>query len=497
MRGSLSLVVPVYNEQERVSETANQLLDFVRRWGPGSELLYVDDGSTDRSVAVIEATLAAHHDVTARVIRRPHAGKGAAVRAGLDQGTGELRAFCDVDLSTPLDQLEEVINAATMSPVLAIGSRDAATSNVVRAQSRVREAMGKSYNRVVQLVLAPGIVDTQCGAKAARADVWKSILPWCEEDGFAWDVEAVAIARRLGFVVREVAIEWHHDDRSRVRVGQDGMRMLWALPRIMRRLRSVPASERVDPGASGVFDAAQAATLLESDDQHWWFRAKGTLVATALRRNMSHSHRQGHLVDIGAGAGGVSATLGWKPDRLVSIDGAHILCRQARDRHALLATTGLVDALPLRAGGVSVATLLDVLEHLEQPGLALEEARRVLATDGLLVVNVPAHQWLWSGADELLGHVRRYTRPMLRAQLEAAGFEVRWMSHVFSWLVLPVWVTRRFESDATRQLGLHTGSTALSVLAAVLTRLERLVLRVTKLPIGSSILCVAVPLNPA
>ncbi|MGH9164927.1 MAG: glycosyltransferase [Acidimicrobiales bacterium] len=238
---SFSLVVPLFNEEERVGESGPALADFIAGYPAGSELILVDDGSDDATVAVARRLMADRPEVPIRLLSRVHAGKGAAVRAGLDVATAEYAGFCDVDLSTPLDQFEHVVTAAFLSPSLAIGSRDAALSHLVRPESPLRELLGKTYNRLVQLRLTPGVRDTQCGAKAAATEVWRSILPWCQEEGFAWDVEAVALARCLGFPVREVAVAWSHDDRSRVRVGRDGFEMVRAVPRIARHLHRVPA----------------------------------------------------------------------------------------------------------------------------------------------------------------------------------------------------------------------------------------------------------------
>lgn len=493
-RASFSLTVPLFNEEERVAERGPEILEFMATFPPGSELIFVDDGSTDTTATTVEKVMASWPDVSARLLRRPHRGKGAAVAAGLADARADYAGFCDVDLSTSLDQMEEVYSAAVMSPVLAIGSRDVVGSRLVRRQSPLRQFLGRAFNRAVQLIVVPGISDTQCGTKAARTDLWRQILPHCAEEGFAWDVEAVAVARRLGIVVQEVAVEWRHDDRSRVRVGRDGARMLVALGRIRGNARSVALV--VKPAASSVFDPGQASTLIESDTNHWWFRSKAAFVASAIRRHSPAGVPVGRLLDVGAGAGGVTTILGLPPRRLISLDGSAVLCREARDRHALLTAVGMGEAIPLRDRAAGIVSLLDVIEHLDRPEDTLDEARRVLDDDGLLIVNVPAHQWLWSSADVYLGHRRRYSRPLLRAQLAASGFRVVWMSHVFSWLVLPVWAARRFETDTKRQLGLEQAGSVVDGAALVLTKVENALVRWCNLPLGTSILCVAKKATP-
>ena len=489
-RPSFTLVVPMYNEEERFAERADELADYIEEFPPGSRLVLVDDGSDDRTVAAVESFMARRPTAPVTLLRRTHEGKGAAVRAGLETATGDYAGFCDVDLSTPLDQLDVILRAAVMSRVLAIGSRDVMASRLVRPQSRFRESLGKAYNRLVQLSLTPGISDTQCGAKVASTIVWKAVLPHCRQVGFAWDVEAITVARRLGIVVREVAIAWSHDDRTRVRLGRDGAAMVAAVPTIMRDTRRVPEEERFEPEAGGVFDEQLASTLIESDTDHWWFRSKGAIVGHVLRRQLRLAEPP-LLVDVGAGAGGVTAMLGWPPDDVVAVDGSEVLAATARDRHALPAAVGEIGHLPLPPGRVGVIAMLDVIEHLDDPDAALRDAWGALHAGGLLVITVPAHQWLWSGADELLGHVRRYTRPLLRGQLAAAGFEPVLLSHIFSWLVPPVWLQRRLATSAHQQLGLDQRSALLDRVALVLTRLEQAVVRRVSLPLGTSILCVA------
>lgn len=489
----LGLVVPVYDEAARVGEFCGPLLDFAASLPRGSELVIVDDGSADGTAALARALLEERPEVPARVLERPHLGKGAAVAAGLAALTTPLRAFCDVDLSTPLEDLLRIVVAGARPGVLAIGSRDLTGSRLVRPESPVREGLGRAYNRLLQATVAPGIVDTQCGAKSATAEVWEAVLEHCREVGFAWDAEAVVVASALGLEVQEVPIEWHHDERSKVHVLRDGAGMVVATRRIWQsKGRAAAATNHRPPQDGEVFDDANAAKLLQSDRTHWWFRSKAALVATALQRTGGTVDRQDWLVDAGGGAGGVTALLGWTPERVLVLEGNQALVGQAVHHHGLFGARSEVGALPLRDGRAAAMCLLDVIEHLEDPVLALREARRSLGPGGRLVVNVPAHQWLWSQADVELGHVRRYTRSTLRRDLRAAGLEPVLLTHVFSWLVAPVWVTRRVVRPGTAELGLDQTSPLIDRASMVLTWLERQLVGRLSIPLGTSVLCVAV-----
>jgi len=486
---SFALVVPLYNEQARFAEFAPRLAAFIGAASGSSELIFVDDGSTDETAEFVEKFMEGCRSPRIRLVRAPHRGKGAAITAGIGTSTADVIGFADIDLSTPLEDIAHIHATAERGHLLAIGSRALTTSRLVRRQPRFREILGRSYNRFVQLLLTPGIVDTQCGAKVAARDVWERILPLCRECGFAWDTEIIAVARRLRIPVREVPVNWSHDDRSRVHVVRDGLKMVLSGLRMWSNLRKVPPESLAPPG--GVFDDENIELLAESDSDHWWFRSKAAFVAWALRR---WPPRRGEwLVDLGAGAGGVSVLLGWREDRIVAIDGSEALVRFSRHRHGLLSVVGDIDALPLRPGSAGVVSLLDVIEHLPDPVEALRSARSLITAGGRLVVTVPAHPRLWSRADELLGHTQRYTRRSLLAQLEEAGFRPLLLTHVFSWLVPPAWLMRRLAKTGRAQTGLGEGVARLSPLALLLTRLERALLRVMRLPVGTSILCVAEP----
>ncbi len=492
----LTLVVPLYNEADRLARCAAELMQFISAQAPGSTLLFVDDGSEDGTAQLARAFVASQPVGLAKLLRRPHRGKGATVQAGLETATTPLAAFCDLDLSTPARDLARIVDAARRAPIVAIGSRDVAASTITRHQGAIREFLGRAYNRAVQVAVAPGILDTQCGAKAARTELWHQVLPWCNEQGFAWDVEVIGIAQQLDIPVQEIAIEWHHDDGSRVHVLRDGIGMLRALPRIRARVRTARvARSRIDlddtraEASSGVFDDDNAAVLAAADGAHWWFRSKAAFVAAALRR---WRPPPGWLLDLGAGSGGVTVLLGWPPERTLLVDGSDRLVSEAKRRYSFGVLQADVARVPLPDATASVVCLLDVIEHLEAPRVALAESRRAMRPDGLLIVNVPAHPRLWSTSDEVLGHQRRYTAAGLRAEIEASGFDVLFLSHIFSWLVLPLWATRARRA-ANPRLGLGMTSPVIDRAALFLTRIEQALVRRVSLPVGTSILCVATP----
>ncbi|MDA8195655.1 MAG: glycosyltransferase [Actinomycetota bacterium] len=248
---TLTLVVPVFNEEIRVSESFDALFDYVADWNWGSRLVFVDDGSTDRTVAVLREKIESKDLNFASVIERPHLGKGASVRWGLKTAGTDIAAFCDVDLATPLDELDRIIQRSVEIEGLAIGSRSIPGSNVVQRESIKREIAGRAFNRLVQILACPGIYDTQCGAKAAPVGVWRLVLNDSVEDGFAWDVEVVSRALYEGIKVSEMPIRWSHDNRSRVNVLSDGLKMTRAIFRmrsqqiIRRDLRSGTRSTEI------------------------------------------------------------------------------------------------------------------------------------------------------------------------------------------------------------------------------------------------------------
>ena len=484
-----SLVVPLYQETARFEEGFDELRAFAEGRPGGCELVFVDDGSTDGTAELVEKTLQANVEVEARLLRLPHRGKGHALRCGIALASGDVVAFTDIDIATDLDDLGRIIDEAAHLDAMVVGSRAAPGARLEVREPIARELLGRLFNVAVRALVLPAILDTQCGAKAAPAAVWRRILGSSTEDGFAWDCEVLLLARQAGVAVVERPVRWRHGEASRVDVAADGLAMVRSLLQLRRRLgraRSVGLG-------TGPFIADQADQLTDNDSSHWWFREKADFVRWVLDDDRVSART---VVDVGAGAGGVTARCAADGRRLIAVDGSPQLAAHARTVHGLPALAGLADRLPLRNGSIDAVLLLDVIEHVPDPVALLREARRVVRDDGVVVVTVPAHRWLWSAADEWLGHRTRYSRRDVERELAMASLEPAFVSHVFSWLVAPAWLVRRASVSVDAATGLNQNHRLAQVGARVLGRAERAVLRYARLPFGTSILATARPVPP-
>ena len=198
------------------------------------EVRVVDARSTDDTAGVAEE--AARTTLGIIVQREPHRGKGGAVRAGLVAARGRYRFMCDADLSMPPEELPRFLPPAQAAFDVAIGSREGSGSRRVGEPFR-RHITGRCFNYVIQMLVARGISDTQCGFKMFTADSVRAIFPHTTLDGWAFDVEVLCIARALGLRVVEVPIEWHHRNESQVSVLRDSWRMLRDVLKVRARVR--------------------------------------------------------------------------------------------------------------------------------------------------------------------------------------------------------------------------------------------------------------------
>jgi dolichyl-phosphate beta-glucosyltransferase len=233
-RSSLSIVLPCFDEAERLPGT---LAAYLAHFPPSRaevELIVVDDGSSDGTSAIADQIAAA--DPRVRVVRTPHNhGKGYAVRVGVQAAQGELVVFTDADGSYGPEQLERVVAALDRAPV-AIGAR--LGSQAGTGSPLLRRLASPVFNRVMRLLLGLPFHDTQCGLKGFRHDAAEALFQRARVDGFAFDAEALLVARRLGFEVVEVPVTAEDRQGSKVRVGGDALRMLadvWKVRRAAAR----------------------------------------------------------------------------------------------------------------------------------------------------------------------------------------------------------------------------------------------------------------------
>jgi dolichyl-phosphate beta-glucosyltransferase len=226
----LSVVVPCFDEEHRLPASLERAAGFLERAGRAYELILVDDGSGDRTAALIRSWERECPLVRGVVLER-HRGKGRALAEGVVRSRGELVLVSDADFSTPIEELAKLEAAIVDGADVAIGSRAAPGAREVD-QPLHRRLMGKSFNLLVQALLLPGIWDTQCGFKLFRGAVARKLFADLATDGFAYDVEVLYRARRAGYRVEEVPVRWINSESTRVSTFRHSREMLGDLLRI-------------------------------------------------------------------------------------------------------------------------------------------------------------------------------------------------------------------------------------------------------------------------
>lgn len=229
----LSVVIPAYNEEHRIDASLREACVYLEQQPYCSEIIVADDGSTDRT-ATLAAQVAAETE-RVRVLRLSHGGKASAIRHGFRASHGEIIAFMDADLATPVSYLSPFLERIRDGADIAIGSREGSGSHRV-GEPEYRHLMGRVFNRLVQLLLLPGIHDTQCGFKVFRREAVLDILRrarlYAQEETItgarvtAFDVELLVIARRMRLRIDEVPVVWTYGSHSKVSPVRDTLQNL-------------------------------------------------------------------------------------------------------------------------------------------------------------------------------------------------------------------------------------------------------------------------------
>jgi len=229
----LSVIIPAYNEELRIKGTLDIVIEYFKNKNYETEIFIVDDGSKDKTVEIIQEYSKKNPMVS--LLQNPgNQGKGAAVKRGMMNAQGKYLLFSDADLSAPISDTDRLIPYLEQGYDIAIGSRNIKDENVKVVAVPKRMVMGRVFHLIVQSLILPGYKDTQCGFKLFKNDVAKHLFSLQKIDRFSFDVEILYLAKRHGYKVKEVAVNWTHVDNSRVSLLRDPLNMFKDILQIKR-----------------------------------------------------------------------------------------------------------------------------------------------------------------------------------------------------------------------------------------------------------------------
>jgi dolichyl-phosphate beta-glucosyltransferase len=265
MSFSLSIVIPAFNEAARLGETLRTIFEYLNQHVPDSEVIVVDDGSSDGTADVAEKSFAQAGSVHAQAIRvRPNRGKGYVVRTGLLAARAPVALFTDADLSTPITETPKLINPIERGEYdLTFGSRALDRTLIGVHQPWRREQGGRVINLIVRLATRLPFWDTQCGFKAFRMDVCRPIIEAATIERFGFDVEYLYVAYLAELRLKEIAVRWDHNEGSKLSVWRD-------TPRLLEEVRTVRRQV-----TRGIYNAAIAAARVGAKDRERALHSSG------------------------------------------------------------------------------------------------------------------------------------------------------------------------------------------------------------------------------
>jgi glycosyltransferase involved in cell wall biosynthesis len=231
MSSLYSIILPSFNESARIGPGLESALAFVREQGWQVEVIVVNDGSRDDTADIVRELMV--HAPEIRLLENPgNHGKGYSVRNGMLNARGDILLFSDADFSSPIYEAVKLIGAIEQGADVAFGSRWLLAETQTRRQSLLRQFVGRAYNRLMRVTLGLPYKDTQCGFKAFTRKAAEIIFTRQQIEGWGFDPEILFIARKFGLSLKEVAVEWANDDRSKINPITDGIKMFWELLRI-------------------------------------------------------------------------------------------------------------------------------------------------------------------------------------------------------------------------------------------------------------------------
>ncbi len=226
-----SIVIPAYNESQRIVPTLNRVLTYIAEQGWDAELIVVNDGSADDTAEIVRGYV--ERNATVRLVENPgNRGKGYSVRNGMLQARGEVLLFSDADLSSPIEEAPKLLQALDEGADVAIGSRWLRSELQTERQPVHRQLLGRIFNVALRMILGLNFKDTQCGFKAFTRRAALSIFPWQQIERWGFDPEILYLAKKRGFRIQEIAVKWAHTKEGRINPLRDGIRMFVELLKV-------------------------------------------------------------------------------------------------------------------------------------------------------------------------------------------------------------------------------------------------------------------------
>jgi dolichyl-phosphate beta-glucosyltransferase len=227
-----SIVIPAYNESERIVSSLDKILAYITEQNWTAEVIVVNDGSKDNTADIVRGYMRQHQNV--KLLENPgNKGKGYSVRHGMMEGRGDILLLTDADLSSPIHEAEKLFSAIENGGAdIAIGSRWLQRETQTVRQPFYRQVSGRVFNMLLRVVLGLKEKDTQCGFKAFTRKAAMAIFPPQRIERWGFDPEILFLANKFGFKTVEIPVEWANDDRSKINPLTDGFRMLTEMIRV-------------------------------------------------------------------------------------------------------------------------------------------------------------------------------------------------------------------------------------------------------------------------
>jgi dolichyl-phosphate beta-glucosyltransferase len=225
----LSIIIPAHNEEQRLPGSLEKIMAFLEEQDYEAEVIVVENASQDNTAGVVEEFMGRYPFIS--LIKEERPGKGLAVKLGVLVAQGEYLFTCDTDLSMPIEEVAKFLPPQLGNYDVAIASREVEGARRY-GEPAYRHLMGRVFNFLVRLLAVPGFQDTQCGFKCFRRAVARDIFPYQTMEGWGFDVEVLFIARKRGYRIVEVPINWYYMANSRLSPIKDSLRMLGELLKV-------------------------------------------------------------------------------------------------------------------------------------------------------------------------------------------------------------------------------------------------------------------------